>query len=286
MVIAGEEAPRFSIEELEPTDAQKIIVSLNEAKRNPERAIDFKPYELPFLGDISIERLVKDETYTSFCLSHFAPSSKAPNGHRGLDHFISGQNMIAFDIDEGMTIEEAKDVLQNYTYLIYTTRSHQKEKNGVIVDRFRILMPTKTKFYVTPEQHKGMYENLSVILKIPTYDVATRNVSRLWFTNPEAEVFINEGDLIDVRGSLPDTENENKTIEAIDSIKEQDKRLHGFLRWFFTNTNTGSRNVNLYKLKMFCLDLGIDPEPTVEYANSKLAEPLPEREVQAMLRRR
>ena len=46
-----------------------------------------------------------------------------------------------FDIDEGLNIEDAQKILNKYTYLISTTKSHNKVKKGIVCDRYRILIP-------------------------------------------------------------------------------------------------------------------------------------------------
>ncbi len=55
----------------------------------------------------------------------------------------SNQNIIIFDIDDGLSIEEAKQHFKVYEYLIATTKSNQKDKKGIICDRFRIIIPAK-----------------------------------------------------------------------------------------------------------------------------------------------
>ena len=55
----------------------------------------------------------------------------------------SRQNLLILDIDDGMSIEEVQTILEHHRYLIYTTKSHQKEKKGVICDRFRLIIPAE-----------------------------------------------------------------------------------------------------------------------------------------------
>jgi hypothetical protein len=50
------------------------------------------------------------------------------------------QNLIIFDVDSGLTLEDAMKKFADYRYFICTTKSHQKEKKGVIADRFRIFL--------------------------------------------------------------------------------------------------------------------------------------------------
>jgi len=52
------------------------------------------------------------------------------------------QNLLILDVDDGLTIAEAKDMFKEYKYLIATTKSHQVEKKGLKCDRFRVIIPS------------------------------------------------------------------------------------------------------------------------------------------------
>lgn len=54
-----------------------------------------------------------------------------------------GQNILILDIDDGLTIEEAKIKFSKYKYFLCTTKSHQVEKKGLKCDRFRIILKAK-----------------------------------------------------------------------------------------------------------------------------------------------
>ncbi len=287
----GSKLLRYRIEDYEVTKLDKMIVSVSTKEMtNPERATDFAPHEVAFFGEgMTIQSLVTSKEVQSFCLSHFEPSNSAPSGHRKKDNHIQGQNMVAWDIDDGLTMHEAIDRLQNYSYIIYTTRNHQKPKNGgEPKDRFRVVMPTKTTFYVNPEQHKTMYENLSKVVDLPTYDVSTRNVSRLWYSNPDAEVIVNVAEPLDVRCCIGDTETSERMLPKIEEIEvdEQDKRVAGMMKWFIANTSDGNRNVNIYKFGKFMLDLNMsksEAEEKIHYVNQSISDPLPEGEVRTII---
>ena len=292
LVIIGNKAKKLSIEELEVNRLDKMIVStsINKSKK-PEMEINFKSQEVPFFGEgMTIEALVQSKNVQSFCLNHFEATDKAPDGHRKKDYVIPGQNMLGLDIDEGMTIKEAQEKLSMYQYILYTTKSHQKDKNGIICDRFRIIIPTKTTFYVTPEQHKGLYENITEILEIPSYDVATRNQGRLWFTSPEATVVAkNDGDLLDVRCCIPETETAQHIIPNLENLRPTDedeisRRTYGMQKHTLINAVGGNRNNALFALAKFLKDIGGDVERVVLETNAMISDPLPEHEVITILR--
>ena len=52
----------------------------------------------------------------------------------------NNQNLLILDIDDGLTITEAKEKFKDYKYLICTTKSHQKDKKGIVCDRFRVIL--------------------------------------------------------------------------------------------------------------------------------------------------
>lgn len=50
------------------------------------------------------------------------------------------QQLIILDVDDGLSIAEAKETFKEYKYLICTTKSHQVAKKGLLCDRFRIIL--------------------------------------------------------------------------------------------------------------------------------------------------
>jgi len=290
LVIAGSKVKKLSIEELEINKLDKMVIATSsKVSTKPEMEIDFNSQEVPFFGaGMTVQALITSPVQ-SYCLNHFEATDKAPNGHRKKEYVIPGQNMIAWDIDEGMSIVDIQMVLKQYIYILYTTKSHQKEKNGIICDRFRVIMPTKTMFYVNPEEHKGLYENLSNVLNIPSYDVATRNQGRLWFTSPGAKVYIEpDGELLDVRCCIPDTETANKIIPTIEKLQEpQDddetgRRIYGMQKHTIMKGIGGNRNNAIFALAKFLKDVGGDINIAYE-TNQMLMAPLIETEVQTII---
>jgi len=277
---------RYRVEELPKTNMNKLIVSMCGDKRY-EKAINFSPHEISW--DL-IEKLVLSEKQNSFTTCHYQSSTSAPDGHRKADNFIEGQNLIVFDIDDGMKITEAQELLSAFTYLIYTTKSHQKEKHGEMQgDRFRIVIPVKNMFYVSPEQHKQMYANIEELLNITSNDTATRNVSRLFYTNSEAEVYKNEGELLDVLACIPSTIKSDKFMPIITNINEEvdegklDRREAGMLKHVLTNG--GTRNDNLYKYIKFLKDLNSnDIQNKVLRLNAMFIPPLDESELKELFK--
>jgi hypothetical protein len=77
-----------------------------------------------------------DEIFRHVSRGH-AMAPQYRNGHRKTSNFIRS-GFLAADVDEGMTLEEAKDhpIVRHHAGLIHTTASHTEEKH-----RFRIIFP-------------------------------------------------------------------------------------------------------------------------------------------------
>ena len=275
----GVKVERFNIAEPPINDNTKLVVGVC-IDNNGNKSIDYAPMEVPLFGENnSIEALVQSIDPQSFTLAHYEASKQAVNGHRRAESFISGQNVIGFDIDDSMSLADALVLMKPYTYLIYTTKSHQKEKNGKVLDRFRIILPTKTTFYVDEEQHKELYDNVAEVLGIQIYDRQTRNVSRFWFTSPSCEIFTNVAENIDVTATLPETAANKKFIENMEYLAENyddraNESIKGFTKWFFANTDDGNRSDHLFRLGKFMKDLGEDAGKYIEDFNAMLDDPL------------
>lgn len=261
---------RFRIQALPKNTLKKLIVSLNMDKKG-EKATHFDAHHLDWE---QLKRLAVSEKTESFTTSHY------DENYRKKDNFIEGQNLIALDIDEKLPLVEAMEIFKPYTYLIYTTKSHQIAKGDKgIEDRYRIILPTKTNYYVTEDQHKRMYENLAEGLDVHN-DTQTKNVSRLWYTNPKATVYENEAGLLDVTPYIPDTIKSNNIMPVITDINTQveegelGRREAGYIKYFLTNTSEGNRHEMLTKAYYFFRDLGLDPDTKVTRLNAMLANPM------------
>jgi hypothetical protein len=268
----------------------RVAISAINYEGDKQKAIKNTKYmnqEMPFFRiderTPSIEGLVSHSEYDSFVLCHMKDGDDG-YAKRSAKNAIPGQNMIAFDVDGGVSLEDAKALFSRFTYIIYTTKSHNKEKGGIIDERFRIILPTKNIFKVTPDEHKNMLDNFAKFVNIPVYDISTRDIARLWFTNSEAEVYTNRGELIDVSSFIPKTEKleeVQKTYAAIDETRlSDDIRISRMQKWTVINAQTGNRNNALFRLTKFLIDINApDPRGLVLQTNAMLDEPLDEEEL-------
>ncbi len=124
------------------------------------------------LGTVpSIEKLAEVITKYNYSLGTFK------NNHRSKDNFIQAE-AIGLDFDGGYTLDQAKKDFDVYSHIIAPTRSHRKEKNGVVADRFRVIL-----FLSYPITDCATFESTWYRLAEvwPATDKACKDASRFWF---------------------------------------------------------------------------------------------------------
>lgn len=135
---------------------------------------------------------------------------KLKNGKRKSENNIGSQNTIWLDFDDGKYFEEIKALLKDYSFIAYTSKSHQVSKNDKISDRFRIILLTKTLMPSDEKEFKIVMKNL---INMYGADTACSDRARLYWSNPKSEVFINSGELFDFRPFEKDVEEEFKFVK-------------------------------------------------------------------------
>lgn len=61
------------------------------------------------------------------------------DGQRRRENFRAAR-LAVIDVDAGLTLDEARAMCDGRAHIIATTKSHQKDKGGVICDRFRVVL--------------------------------------------------------------------------------------------------------------------------------------------------
>ena len=217
------------------------------------------------------------------------------------ENYLQEQNLFIIDIDNDLRLEDAKALFSSMTYLIATTKSHQKPKktkvNGetidLVCDRFRIILPTLSTFHLTAKVYSEMYMNVINSLGIAEADSKCRNASRWYYGNQEGEHWYNKGDLLDIRTYIPDSSEHQDASTSLNNYDNQrDKsnapasiRVDAAIRWFLSNTATGNRNDNLFKLGMLLKEKIEEPDWAMWLlnANTCLSHPLPDSDMKSII---
>ena len=197
-------------------------------------------------------------------------------GKRNEDSAIAGFNMIVLDIDDGVPMSTAKELLSDYKALFYTTKSHQIEKNGITCDRYRIILPMNFRLELDAKDYKEFMKNLFAWLPFRV-DEATGQRARKWLTSAGTFEY-RDGELLDILPFIP------KTTKC-ETMKQQvldQKGMDNLERWVINNTGGGNRNDMLLRYSMILVDAGLDfnqINSSVASLNDKLPDKLSEAEI-------
>lgn len=218
---------------------------------------------------------------------NYSPS-KFGEGYRDTDHWEGGNDCVVLDVDDGMSIFECKQILNSNKLkgLITTTKSHQKEKNDEICDRYRVFIPTVGSFKGSAKQFSKSMERIFGLF-YNQVDMATKDCARFYYGNPGGKHYYIDGrELLDWEDySYEEVETKNLKKD----YNRQSRRGGGsdIKNWFSEHLHKGNRNNTLFRAFKFYLDDGLGKEQAyqrVQEINRKCSAPLPDREVKLICR--
>lgn len=191
------------------------------------------------------------------------------NNHRQSDNAIPGFDLIILDCDGDVDISTVEVLLEDYTYLISTTKRHTSECN-----RFRLIIPMSHRIKLGPEEYSKFMTNVFEWLPFPV-DESAKDIARKWATYPGIHKY-NNGTILDATMFIPQTKKSDEiraqiTSSGVDNIE----------RWFRSCTTKGNRANHLFRYGMVLVDSGLDLGSIVEKLenfNNSLQSPLPEQQ--------
>ena len=148
-------------------------------------------------GYIPYSLSLKDFSSVLVSKGNYSPFQYDNNYRKEINSNLDKCNCIMLDFDDGMSIDEAKLLFNQYKNIIATTKSHQKEKNGIVCDRFRLILPTNRVFEnISIDEYKMM---MQILINRYGSDNATKDIARFYYAYEYSEVEINEnGFLFDI----------------------------------------------------------------------------------------
>lgn len=193
------------------------------------QATDYKPYNTSLENFANV--LKSNGRYSPFIYNE--------NYRKETNTILNKTNCIMLDFDDGITLEKAKKLFDTYNAIIATTKSHQKEKNGIICDRFRVILPTDYFEDISIDDYKQM---MSLLILRYGSDNATKDVARYYYAYLESEIFINYGVNFDIKLLLKQSKmfykinNQNKQKEK--EIKKTGVNLNMINKQYENSCNT------------------------------------------------
>jgi len=189
------------------------------------------------------------------------------NGHRKNENVIPGFDLLILDCDGDINMSTVKVLLEDYTFLMSTTKRHTPE-----INRFRLILPLSHRIKLTTGEYSRFMMNVFEWLPFPV-DEGAKDIARKWATHPGKYEY-NKGNIIDATMFIPETKRSDETKARISATG-----FDNIERWFRTHTAKGNRANHLYRYGMVLIDgnysLGEIVEK-LETFNNSLEVPLPE----------
>lgn len=243
----------FKGETLEKTDINKLGVSYGD-----HWAYNYLYEAVPF------DQL---HTLTQAQGMHWA-NHQFKNGHRAEENVIAGFNMVVLDIDEGVSVDTAAELMKPYKYLIYTTKRHTAENN-----RFRLILPINYCLVLDADDYKEFMHMLMGWLPFKVDEQANQR-SRKWESfGGGRHVYNHDGELLDALSFIPKTSKNEQYRQSFQKVES----LDNMERWFAQRIAEGNRNNNMIRYALALVDNGMDflsVSKQVHAFNQKLNTPL------------
>lgn len=190
--------------------------------------------------------------------------------HRTEDNAIPGFNMIVLDVDTGVQLAQAVELMKEYKFFVHTTKRHTDEEN-----RFRMVLPINYVLDLDDDEYKEFMANIVAWLPFQI-DESTLQRSKKWETFAGGKFLYNNGDgtqVFDALKFIPKTAKNEQYQQEFKAIQD----LSNLERWFAQRIAMGNRNNQMLKYAMALVDSGmtfIDVQNQVESFNDKLNNPL------------
>lgn len=199
------------------------------------------------------------------------------NGHRAEENVIVGFNMIVIDVDEGVNLAAAHELLKGYKFLTYTTKRHTEEQN-----RFRLILPINYVLELDSEDYKEFMNNVMSWLPFKTDESANQRAKK-WESFDGGEYHYNlEGEVMDALSFIPKTSKNEQYKQQYQKLES----LDNLERWFAQRIASGNRNNQMLKYALALVDSGwslMDVGKQVLAFNTKLNTPLPTEEIESTI---
>ena len=195
------------------------------------------------------------------------------NGHRSKETLKPGFDMVVLDVDgSGVTIKAASKLLEDYKFLLYTTKRHTDTDH-----RFRIILPMNYRLTLDSNDYAEFMVNIFEWLPF-NVDTQAKDSSRKWLTHKHFFSYNTGTQLIDARLFIPRTSKNDERKKVIQTYQS----LTNVERWFVQNSEAGGRNNQLIRYALVLVDMGyaIDVvEKQVKKLNSRLPDALSDKEI-------
>lgn len=197
--------------------------------------------------------------------------------HRAEENVISGFNLVVIDVDGGVSLQTAHELLKDYKFMTYTTKRHSDEQN-----RFRLIFPINYHLELDSDEYKEFMNSFMEWLPFNSDESANQRAKK-WETFEGGSYHYNlDGEVIDALPFIPKTSRNEQYVQQ----SKQLQSLDNLERWFAQRIAQGNRNNQMIKYALALVDGGmslIDVKNQVHAFNKKLNTPLGEDEIETTI---
>lgn len=165
------------------------------------------------------------ELGAALCELNWSPGLFSENKRRNANFLKT--NLFVLDVDEGCSLSYAKEFFKEYKHIIATSKSHGIEKNGVVADRFRVVL-----FLDRPILSDAHFKEqfAAFAASFPHGDPACKDAARFYYPCKEVVSLREDGLLVEVVPEPNELDALLKAEEASASRNGLDSSEKGVLR--------------------------------------------------------
>ena len=192
-------------------------------------------------------------------------------GHERLNTAFKQTELLVLDVDDGCTVNEAKEVFKAHKHLILSSRNHQKEKHGLVRDRFRVVL-WLDKPCVDAIDYRATWDKAHALW--PFIDESCKDPARFYYPSPTVLAQATVGNLFE---TVELSADEKDAIRARLLAPPSDKGLEvkgelwkSTLKFLVEGAPAGSRHHELVKATMNMREQGYSQAEVIEKVSTMI----------------
>lgn len=190
------------------------------------------------------------------------------NGRRTNATFKETQ-LFTIDVDDGCYLDQAKMIFKDYKHVIAESRSHQKKKNGVVADRFRVILFLDAPI-TSDNDFKATFAHARSLW--PFLDESCKDAARFFFPSPKVVSVAETGQTVPKQiAKLPEP---IKRVEAPEG--ERGELWKSTIQLLLEGAPAGQRHAALVKATGNMLEQGYTEDEIITKVNDMAERAYPD----------
>lgn len=192
-------------------------------------------------SDTSIREVSSLSDLAQIISTHDWSPSIFSDNRRLVANFVSC-DVIGLDVDGGMPLADAMKLFDPYSHLIIPSKSHQLQKNGVVADRYRVVLFLE-KQITSENEFASTWQSL--FSEFPFIDRAAKDCARMFYRCPHpVSSTKDDGKLVRVHTPLiSQKQNASSTLQK----SAEGKLSHSTYKFMTDGAEDGFWNHSLYR---------------------------------------